>query len=144
MSNCINEVTLLGNITRDPELIYTASGTPLTKATIAVNELYKTNGESREQTEFINLILFGKQAEIFAQYVTKGRKVYVKGKLQNDNWTDKDGNKRYSYNVKVNNFEFWSDGRAGEPKAQEAEQQDPQQQDQHREENQVALDDVPF
>lgn len=103
-----NHVVLAGNITRDPELRYTPGGTAVCDFTIAVNEKWTDkNGEKKESVSFIDCTVWQKGAEIFAQYMKKGRPVLVDGKLKQETWTDeKSGQKRSRLKVTVNNFQF--------------------------------------
>jgi single-strand DNA-binding protein len=99
----VNKVILVGNLGRDPELRYTQGGTPVLNFTLATNEGWtdKATGQRQERTEWHRVVLFGKQAETLNQYLAKGRQVYVEGSLQTREWTDRDGNKRYTTEVKA-------------------------------------------
>jgi single-strand DNA-binding protein len=91
----MNHVFLLGNLTRDPEVRYLPSGTPVATFDLAVNERYRDrNQELREETLFIRVETFQRQAETCAQYLKKGSRVLVEGKLRMDSWEAKDGTKR--------------------------------------------------
>ncbi len=81
-----NKIILAGNLTRDPELRYTAGGTPVTNITIAVNSRVKQGDEFKDETLFIDVVVFGKQAENVAQYLSKGRGVIVDGRLRERRW----------------------------------------------------------
>lgn len=98
----MNQVNLLGRLTRDPELKYGASGTAFCKFSLAVNRAYK-----KDETDFINCVSFGKAAETIAEYVKKGDQFAVGGRLQTDVY-EKDGEKRYSTSVMVDSFTFIS------------------------------------
>ena len=98
----MNQVNLLGRLTKDPELKYGASGTAFCKFTLAVNRAFK-----KDETDFINCTAFGKAAEAIAEYVKKGDQFAVTGRIQVDTY-DKDGEKRYSTSVMVDNFTFIS------------------------------------
>ncbi len=97
----LNKVLLIGNLGKDPELSYTASGIAVAKFSIATNERWKDNeGNFQERTEWHNVIAWRKLAEICGQYLKKGSKVYVEGKLQTRSWDDKNtGQKRYATEV---------------------------------------------
>ncbi|HVI55444.1 MAG TPA: single-stranded DNA-binding protein [Luteibacter sp.] len=97
----VNKVIVLGNIGKDPETRYTASGTAITSLSIATSEAWKdkTTGEKQERTEWHRVKLFGKLAEIAGEYLKKGRQVYVEGSLRTDKYTDKDGVERYSTDI---------------------------------------------
>jgi len=101
---CINEVTLLGNLTRDPELRYTPDGKAVIGFSIATNRDWKTEaGEKKEATDYHDIVFWGKAAEIINQYVKKGTKILVKGRLQTRSW-EKDGQKRYRTEVVGDDF----------------------------------------
>jgi len=85
-----NKVLLLGNCTRDPELKYTPKGTAVAELGLAVNRVYTAdNGEKREETTFVDVTFWGRQAEIVGEYLKKGRPVFIEGRLQLDTWDDK-------------------------------------------------------
>jgi single-strand DNA-binding protein len=97
----LNKVTLIGNLGRDPELSYTASGVAVAKFSIATNERWKDQeGNVQERTEWHNIVAWRKLAEICGQYLKKGSKVYLEGKLQTRSWDDKNsGVKRYTTEI---------------------------------------------
>lgn len=96
-----NRVILLGNVTRDPEVRYTPKGSAVTELGIAVNRQYSTEGgEKREETTFVDVTLWGRTAEVAAQFLKKGRPVLIEGRLQLDTWEDKQtGQKRSKLRV---------------------------------------------
>ena len=102
----INQVTLLGNLTRDPELRYTPSGIAVVGFSIATNRSYKDkeSGEYKEVADYHNIVFWDKAAEIITQYLTKGKKVLVQGRLQTRSWEAKDGTKRYTTEVVGQDF----------------------------------------
>jgi single-strand DNA-binding protein len=102
----LNKVMLIGNITRDPELRSTASGQSVASFSIATNRVWKdpSSGERRESAEFHNIVAWGKLAEICGQYLRKGSKLYVEGRLQTRNWQGQDGNKRYTTEIVMENM----------------------------------------
>jgi len=102
----LNSFICIGRLTRDPELKYTPSGAAVCKMGIAVNRSYKKDEEVVEDTLFVNLSAWGKQGENCANYLQKGRRIAVNGELRGNNWVDKDGNKRYSFEVNVNTIQF--------------------------------------
>ncbi|MCX6968340.1 MAG: single-stranded DNA-binding protein [Verrucomicrobia bacterium] len=104
----LNKVMLIGNITRDPEIRYTPKGTALTELTLAVNRRYTAdNGEKREEATFIDVTLWGKTAEVAAEYLKKGRPLFVEGRLRMETWDDKTtGQKRSKLTVVGENIEF--------------------------------------
>ena len=96
MSTLRNKVQLIGNLGANPEVVNLESGKKLAKFSIATNESYKNaKGEKVEDTQWHNVIAWGKTAEIVENYLTKGNEVAIEGKLVNRNYDDKDGNKRY-------------------------------------------------
>ena len=100
MAGFLNKVMIIGNVGRDPEMRYLPNGTPVTTFTVAVNRRYSTpDGERKEETEWFNVVLWRQLAEIANQYVTKGRTVYVEGRLQTRSWEGQDGQKRYRTEV---------------------------------------------
>ena len=109
-----NRIVLVGNLTKDIELRYTQSGAAIGSCGIAVTRKYTLNGEKREETCFIDITFFGKQAETANQYLNKGSKLLVEGRLKFDQWTDNNGQNRSKHTVAVENMEMLGDGqRAG-------------------------------
>jgi len=104
----LNKVMLIGNLTRDPEVRYTPKGTAVTDLGLAVNRNYTTEtGEKREETTFVDITLWGRQAEVVGQYMKKGRPIYIEGRLQMDTWQDKQtGQNRSKLKVVGENFQF--------------------------------------
>ena len=111
----LNKVTLIGNLGKDPELSYIASGAAVAKFSIATNERWKDDGGNvQERTEWHNIIAWRKLAEICGQYLKKGSKVYLEGKLQTRSWDDKNsGVKKYMTEVIVNDM-IMLDSKGGE------------------------------
>ena len=102
-----NRVFLMGNLTRDPELRYTPSGTAVTNLRLAVNRRYKTqSGEIKEETAFITVVAWGKQAETCTQFLSKGRPIFVEGRLQMRSWETQDGQKRNVLEVRASRVQF--------------------------------------
>ncbi|HJU23007.1 MAG TPA: single-stranded DNA-binding protein [Casimicrobiaceae bacterium] len=96
----VNKVILLGNLGRDPETRYTTGGDAVTNLNIATNEQWKDkNGEKQERTEWHRVVLFGRQAEVAAEYLKKGRSVYIEGRLQTRKYNDKDGVEKYATEI---------------------------------------------
>lgn len=108
---------LYGNLTRDPEVRALPSGQQVTNFSVATNRTYKDkDGAKKEQVEYHNVVAFGKQAELIGQYFTKGRPIFVEGRIQTRSW-EKDGAKQYRTEVVVEQFQFGSDGGAsGSPR----------------------------
>ncbi|AEN74037.1 single-strand binding protein [Rhodothermus marinus SG0.5JP17-172] len=102
MARSINKVILVGNLGQDPELRYTPGGTAVCNMRLATNEVYRdADGNMVERTEWHNLVAWGRLAEICNQYLRKGSKVYVEGSLQTRSWEDRDGNTRYTTEIKI-------------------------------------------
>jgi len=104
----INKVILIGNLGRDPEVRYTPDGTAVTNFSIATSLEWndKNSGEKKEKTEWHRIVTFRKLAEICGQYLSKGRQVYVEGRLQTRSWDDKEGVKRYMTEVVADTVQF--------------------------------------
>ncbi len=99
----LNKAMIIGNLGRDPEMRYTPSGQPVTQFTVAVNRNYKDGqGEWQEETEWFRVVAWGPLAERTAEYLRKGRKVYVEGRLQTRQWEDQSGQKRYTTELIAN------------------------------------------
>ncbi len=103
----VNKVILIGNLTRDPELRYTPSGTAVCDLGLAVNRKYK----DQEETTFVDLVVWARQAEVISEYCKKGHPLFVEGRLTFDSWEGKDGQKRSKLRVTVENFQFLGSGR---------------------------------
>jgi single-strand DNA-binding protein len=98
----VNKVILVGNLGRDPEVRYTTSGTPVANFTMATTDRWTDpSGERKERTEWHRIVVWGKQAEIVGEYLRKGRQVYVEGSLQTREWTDREGNKRTTTEIRA-------------------------------------------
>ena len=97
----VNKVILIGNCTRDPEVRYTPKGTAVADIGMAMNRYYSSDGgDRREETTFVDVTLWGRQAEVAGEYLKKGRPVYIEGRLQMDSWDDKNtGQKRTKHKV---------------------------------------------
>ena len=122
MSRCVNTVILLGNCGKDPEVRYTASGKPVAKLSLAINESFKNaKGEWQERTHWVSIVAWQRLAEIVGEYVEKGTKLYVQGRLNTDSWEDKHtGQKRYRTSVVVHKLIVLGNGRVGSSKNDES------------------------
>jgi single-strand DNA-binding protein len=120
-----NKVILAGNLTRDPQLSYTANNTAIAKFGLAVNRKWRgPDGQQKEETLFIDCDIFGKPAETFSQYMTKGQPVLLEGRLQLQQWQSQDGQKRSKHSVVVDGFQFLGGPReGGAPRGQRPAQQ---------------------
>ncbi|MFL2876926.1 MAG: single-stranded DNA-binding protein [Pontiellaceae bacterium] len=106
-----NRVMLMGNLTRNPELKYTPSGSAVADLGLAVNESFKNKaGETIEQTCFVDVVAWGRQAETAAEYLKKGSPVFVEGRLQFDQWESQQGEKRSKLRVRAERVQFLSAG----------------------------------
>lgn len=102
-----NKVILVGNLTRDPELRVTGTGLSICKIGLAVNRSYTSkDGESKDETTYVDVDAFGKQAEILGKYMQKGRPLMVEGRLKLDQWESNDGQKRSKLGVVLESFQF--------------------------------------
>ena len=107
MAGSFNRVMLMGNLTRDIELRHTSGNTAVANIGIAVNRRFRTQaGENREETTFVDCEAWGRTAEVMAQYLSKGRPVFIEGRLKLDQWEGKDGSKQSKLRVVVENFQF--------------------------------------
>jgi single-strand DNA-binding protein len=108
----LNKVFLIGNLTRDPELRYTPQGTAVASFGLASNRRWKSSdGQDKEETLFVDITAFGRQAEIVSEYMSKGRPIFVEGRLKLDQWQDKEsGAKRSKLTVIVESFQFLGGG----------------------------------
>jgi len=114
MARGVNKVILIGNLGRDPEVRYSPNGGAIANITLATSEAWKdkNTGEQVEKTEWHRVVFFRRLAEIAGEYLKKGSKVYIEGKLQTRKWQDKDGNDRYTTEVVANEMQML-DSRGG-------------------------------
>lgn len=109
----INKALLFGNLTRDPELRALPSGVNVCNFSVATNRTYKDrDGKKQEQADFHNVVVFGRQADIVAQYLKKGRSVFVEGRMQTRSW-EKDGQKQYRTEIIADRIQFGPSGQGG-------------------------------
>ncbi len=110
----VNKVILVGNLGRDAELRYTPGGAPVATLNLATTEVWNDKGGQRqEKTEWHRVILWGKSAESLSEYLVKGKQIYVEGRLQTRQWDDKDGNKRYTTEIRSDRVVLLSGGGGG-------------------------------
>jgi len=131
----MNKIIIIGHLGRDPEMTYTPQGQGVTKFSVASSRKYKTAaGEQREETEWFNCSAWGKLAEVCNQYLTKGKQVYVEGRLKSRTYQTQNGETRVSLDVSVNDIQFLGGGQGqGQGQGQEpAAGQEPD------------IDDLPF
>ena len=110
----VNKVILVGNLGRDAELRYTPGGAAVATLNLATTEVWNDKqGQRQEKTEWHRVVLWGKQAETLQEYLVKGKQIYVEGRLQTRQWDDKDGNKRYTTEIKADRVTLLSSGGGG-------------------------------
>jgi single-strand DNA-binding protein len=110
----VNKVILVGNLGRDAELRYTPGGAPVATLNLATTEIWNDKGGQRqEKTEWHRIVLWGKTAESLNEYLTKGKQIYVEGRLQTRQWDDKDGNKRYTTEIRGDRIVLLGGGGGG-------------------------------
>ena len=113
--NGVNKVILIGHLGADPEIRYTRDGSAVASFRIATTEKWRNkDGEQQERTEWHNVTIFGKLAEVVEQYVKKGDPLYIEGKLTTDKWQDRDGNDRYTTKVVANQMQMLGSKRDGQ------------------------------
>lgn len=149
----INKVILVGNLGNDPETRYMPNGGAVTNITVATSESWrdKATGEQREKTEWHRVVLFGKLAEVGAEYLRKGSQVYIEGQLHTRKWQDQSGQDRYTTEVVVQGFNGVMQMLGGRPQSSSQPQQggwgQPQQPQQPQQYNEPPMDfddDIPF
>ena len=102
----INKVILVGDLGADPEIRYTPSGMAVANFRIATSETFTKDGQKDTKTEWHRIVAFGKLAEICSEYLSKGKQVYIEGKIQTRKWTDKDGNDKYTTEILANQMQM--------------------------------------
>jgi single-strand DNA-binding protein len=114
MAGSVNKVILVGHLGRDSELRYTPGGAAVATLNLATTEVWNDrNNQRQEKTEWHRVVLWGKQAESLQEYLTKGKQIYVEGRLQTRQWDDKDGNKRYTTEIKADRITLLGGGGGG-------------------------------
>jgi single-strand DNA-binding protein len=114
MARGVNKVILIGNLGADPELRYTSGGTAVCNIRLATNESYKdSNGETVEKTEWHSVVAWARLAEICGQYLKKGSMIYIEGSLQTRQWEDRDGNTRYTTEIKAQEMQMLDSRESG-------------------------------
>ena len=108
MSKGVNKAIIIGNLGKDPDVRYTQSGTAVANFSVATSESWKDQqtGDKQEQTEWHNIVIWGKLAEIAGEYLKKGSKVFLMGKLQTRKWKDKEGNDKYTTEIVANEMQM--------------------------------------
>ena len=124
MARGLNKVTLIGRLGHDPEMRYTPSGKPLTKVRLATDRSWTTaDGEKKTETEWFNIVAWGKLAEICNQYLSKGQQVYIEGRLHTRRWQDDDGANHSAVEVVAQEMIMF-DGRSGDEGSEEPPAED--------------------
>src|ERR1035437_4043203 len=126
MARSLNRVQLIGNLTRDPELRYTPSGTAVCSFSIATNRNWTTDtGEKKEEVEFHRIVSWNKLAELCSQFLTKGRKVFVEGRLTTRSWDAQDGTKKTTTEIIINDMILLDNRREGTDTSHEEAVEEP-------------------
>jgi single-strand DNA-binding protein len=114
MAGGVNKVILVGHLGADPDMRYTPSGQGVCELRLATSESWNDkNGQRQERTEWHRIVVWGKRAEVCSKYLSKGRQVFVEGRIQTRTYDDKDGNKRYITEIIANDVQFLGGGREG-------------------------------
>lgn len=162
MARSLNRVQLIGNLTRDPELRYTPSGAAVVSFSIATNRSWTTDtGEKKDQVEFHRIVAWNKLAEICSQFLTKGKKVFVEGRLATRSWTGQDGTQKQTTEIVISDMilldsrrtdseQQGSEPEVAEEKPIKVKAKKATKEEEVKEENQapadeeIAADDIPF
>ncbi len=145
----LNRATILGRVTRDPEVRSTTSGQSVTTLSVATNRAWTDSaGTKQEKSEFHNCVLWGKLADIAGQYVTKGRRIYLEGRIETRDWTAQDGVKKYRTEIVVENMIMLDGPRGTSPQGQNeggaGSYSAPTTQNQPVIEEEIKVEDIPF
>lgn len=141
MAGNVNKVFLMGNLTRDVEVRHVSPENAVANIGLAVNRRFRTrDGENREETTFVDCEAWGRTGEVMSQYLSKGRPVFIEGRLKLDQWQDREGNNRSKLKVVIENFQF-VDSRGGEGGASAGASRDSGATDGHEP---LPDDDIPF
>lgn len=155
MARSLNRVQLIGNLTRDPELRYTPQGTAVCSFGLATNRGWTTDsGEKKEEAEFHKIVAWNKLGELCSQLLSKGRKVYVEGRLSTKSWTGQDGAQRSTTEIVIDDMIILDSKRDGdapsedfspeEPKEDQIEEKEEKKSGKSKKEEEVNPDDIPF
>lgn len=144
----LNKAIIYGNLTRDPELRSLPTGTPVVSFSVATSRIYKDkNGARQEDTQFHNVVFFGAQASLIAQYLKKGSSALIEGRMQTRSWDDKDGQKKYRTEIVGEAVQFGPRRDGGAPSAggsQEPAQAAPKMDTIEYPEEDINPEDIPF
>lgn len=148
MASSLNKAMLIGNLTRDPELRKTTTGQSVCSFSIATNRVYTdASGQKKENADYHNIVAWGRLAEICAQYLTKGKKVYIDGRIQTRDWEGQDGQKKYRTEIIAENMIMLDRGGSAMPMTTGADaQSQPAMADEPSAapEEEIKLEDIPF
>ena len=136
----LNKTIIVGRVTRDVELKALPSGTAVSTFSLATNRVWTKDGEKHEETEFHNIVVFGKMAETVGQYVKKGQLLLVEGRLQIRSWDDKDGKKMYRTEIMAESFQFGP--KAGGEKSSPSDREEIEYPDD--DDSEINPEDIPF
>lgn len=144
MSYNLNKVLVCGNLTRDPELKALPSGSSVASFGVAINRAWKDkDGSKKESVEFVNIVVFGRQADTVSQYLKKGAGVFVEGRIQTRSW-EKDGEKKYRTEIVADRVQFGPKGGSSAPKTAPGDAQADAHAHDGGGEQEIAADDIPF
>ena len=135
MAKGLNKCCFIGNLGQDPEIRYTQDGKAVANFSMACSEEWKKDGQKQERTEWVKIVIWGKLAEVAGEFLKKGSKVYVEGKLQTRKWQNKEGQDQYTTEINVHDL-LMLDGRSTKPEQNEPQGQEPMSGD--------LSDDIPF
>jgi single-strand DNA-binding protein len=145
MAGDLNRITLIGRLTRDPELKYIQSGSAVANFSLASNRVYTTNsGEKKEEVSYFDCIAWGKMGEILAEYCQKGKRIAVEGRLQQRRWEDQEGNKKSKIEIVADNIQFLDGKQSSEQTVSGASAEAPQPVGVGGGDNPFSDDNIPF
>lgn len=145
MASGINKVILIGRLGQDPEVRYTSNGGAVANFSLATNESWTDKaGQKQERTEWHKIVVWGKLAELCGQYLQKGGQAFVEGRLQTRDWTDKEGNKRYTTEIVAQNIQFLGSKDRGQTSTSVGDFAAPSDLQPPEEGRAMAEDEVPF
>lgn len=140
----INKVELMGNVTKDPELRYTAGGTAVCSISLATNRSYKQGEEWKTQTEFHNIVLWAKLAESANERLVKGTKILITGRLETQKWEDKNGNTKYRTQIVADDMILIDRYNKQEKTQEQSVEEVFEDMEEPKEDEQIDMDDLPF
>jgi single-strand DNA-binding protein len=146
MPKSVNKVILVGNVGKDPEVKYSPSGTPIAKFSLATNEKYKDRSEEwQERTEWHNIVAWQRLAEIVGEYVKKGAKLYIEGKLQTSSWEDREsGTKKYRTEIVARDLVLLGSHENGSGSADRSNRNGDQRESAYAGSSEITDEDIPF